>query len=40
MGIVVSVAALVLWFKLYGRDRRYGKSSKGYRQHSYRGRRR
>ena len=34
------VAALVLWFKLYGRDRRYGKSNKNYRQHAYRGRRR
>ncbi|OLA45654.1 MAG: hypothetical protein BHW34_02540 [Firmicutes bacterium CAG:176_59_8] len=40
IALVVLVAALVLWFKLYGRDRRYGKSSKGYRQHSYRGRRR
>ena len=40
IALVVLVAALVLWFKLYGRDRRYGKSNKGYRQHSYRGRRR
>ena len=40
IALVVLAAALVLWFKLYGRDRRYGKSNKGYRQHSYRGRRR
>lgn len=40
IALVVLVTALVLWFKLYGRDRRYGKSNKGYRQHSYRGRRR
>ena len=40
IALVVLVAALVLWFKLYGRDRRYGKSNKGYRQHAYRGRRR
>ena len=40
IALVVLAAALVLWFRLYGRDRRYGKSNKGYRQHSYRGRRR
>ena len=40
IALVVLAAALVLWFKLYGRDRRYGKSNKGYRQHAYRGRRR
>ena len=40
IALVVLVAALVLWFKLYGRDRRYGKSNKNYRQHAYRGRRR
>ena len=38
--LVVLVAALVLWFRFYGRNRRYGKpGSKQYRHHSYRGRR-
>lgn len=40
LALVVLVAALVLWFRFYGRNRRYGKpSSKQYRHHSYRGRR-
>ena len=38
--ILLLAAAAFAWFRLYGRSRRYGKSSKGYRQHSYRGRRR
>ena len=37
----VLVIAVLLWFRLYGRTRRYGRaSSKRYRQHTYRGRRR
>ena len=40
LALVVLVAALVLWFRFYGRNRRYGKpGSKQYRHHSYRGRR-
>ena len=39
--LVVLVIAVLLWFRLYGRTRRYGRaSSKRYRQHTYRGRRR
>ena len=39
--LVVLVIAVLLWFRLYGRTRRYGRaSSKRYRQHAYRGRRR
>ena len=39
--LVVLVIAALVWFRLYGRTRRYGKaSSKHYRQHAYRGRRR
>ena len=38
--LLLAVAAFV-WFRLYGRSRRYGKaSSKHYRHHAYRGRRR
>ena len=38
--VIVLVTALVLWFRFYGRNRRYGKpGSKQYRHHSYRGRR-
>ncbi len=41
VALLVVVAALVLWFRLYGRERRYGKAgSKQYHHHSYRGRRR
>ena len=40
LALLVMAAALVLWFRLYGRNRRYGKSNKNYRQHAYRGRRR
>ena len=40
IALIVLAVALVLWFKLYGRNRRYGKSNKNYRQHAYRGRRR
>ena len=40
IALVVLVIALVLWFRLYGRNRRYGKAgSKQYHHHSYRGRR-
>ena len=39
--LVVLVIAALVWFRLYGRTRRYGKaSSKRYHQHAYRGRRR
>lgn len=39
--LVVLVISVLLWFRLYGRTRRYGRaSSKRYRQHAYRGRRR
>ena len=39
--LVVLVIAVLVWFRLYGRTRRYGRaSSKRYRQHTYRGRRR
>ena len=39
--LVVLVIAVLLWFRLYGRTRRYGRAfSKRYRQHTYRGRRR
>ena len=39
--LVVLVIAVLLWFRLYGRTRRYGRaSSKRYRQHTYHGRRR
>ncbi len=38
--LLVLVAALVLWFRFYGRDRRYGKSNKGYHHQAYHGRRR
>ncbi len=41
VAIVVLAVALLLWFKLYGRDRRYGsKSGRSYRQNNYHGRRR
>ena len=40
IALIVLAVALVLWFRLYGRNRRYGKSNKNYRQHAYRGRRR
>ena len=40
LALVVLVAALVLWFRFYGRNRRYGKpGSKQYRHRSYHGRR-
>ena len=39
--LVVLAIAVLVWFRLYGRTRRYGRaSSKRYRQHTYRGRRR
>ena len=39
--LVVLVIAVLVWFRLYGRTRRYGRaSSKRYRQHTYHGRRR
>ena len=39
--ILLLAAAAFAWFRLYGRSRRYGKaSSKHYRHHAYRGRRR
>ena len=39
--LLVLVIAALVWFRLYGRTRRYGKaSSKRYHQHAYRGRRR
>ena len=41
IALLVLVVALVLWFRFYGRNRRYGKAgSKQYRHHSYHGRRR
>ena len=40
VALIVLIVALVLWFRFYGRNRRYGKSgSKQYRHNSYRGRR-
>ena len=40
IALLVLIVALVLWFRFYGRNRRYGKAgSKQYRHHSYRGRR-
>ena len=39
--LVVLAIAVLVWFRLYGRTRRYGRASgKRYRQHTYRGRRR
>ena len=39
--VVLLVIAVLVWFRLYGRTRRYGKaSSKRYHQHAYRGRHR
>lgn len=38
--LVVAAIATAVWWRLKGRDRRYGKSSKRYRHRSYRGRRR
>ena len=39
--LVVLAIAVLVWFRLYGRTRRYGRaSSKRYRQHTYHGRRR
>ena len=38
--LLVLIVALVLWFRFYGRNRRYGKAgSKQYRHRSYHGRR-
>lgn len=40
VALIVLIVALVLWFRFYGRNRRYGKSgSKQYRHNSYHGRR-
>ena len=38
--LVLIVAAVMVWWRLRGRDRRYGKTSRRYRSRSYRGRRR
>lgn len=38
--VVVLAVALFLWFRLYGRTRRYGKGGGRYRRRTYRGRRR
>ena len=38
--VVLLVIAVLVWFRLYGRTRRYGRSGKRYRHHAYRGRRR
>ncbi len=40
IALLVLVVALVLWFRIYGRNRRYGKGGNTqYRHHTYRGRR-
>lgn len=40
IALLVLIVALVLWFRFYGRNRRYGKAgSKQYRHRSYHGRR-
>lgn len=36
--LVVAAAAIFVWWRLRGRDRRYGKSGRRYRNRSYRGR--
>ena len=38
--VVLLVIAVLVWFRLYGRTRRYGRSGRRYRHHAYRGRRR
>ena len=38
--VVLLVIAALVWFRLYGRTRRYGRSGRRYRHHAYRGRRR
>ena len=37
--LVVAAVAIAVWWRMKGRDRRYGKSNKRYRHRSYRGRR-
>jgi len=38
--VVLLIIAVLVWFRLYGRTRRYGRSGRRYRHHAYRGRRR
>ena len=40
LSTVLLVIAVLVWFRLYGRTRRYGRSGRRYRHHAYRGRRR